>query len=229
MTHLPKTKRQSASDIAYHEIKQKIIKLAYEPDRILIEEELSTTLSVSRTPLRQALYRLELEGLIIKQPNGRMHVAPITVEEIEEVYKAREVLEGLMAREATLNMNVEKLQKLEDLLVLMKFAAEQNRIEHTVSYGSEFHAVLYSLSKNRTVKRLMEQLDGQIERYRRLSGYMNPEYSPLAPVREHEKIFELVKEGDANEVEKEVRAHIIRNLAVAKDTLLQYLGKQQHN
>lgn len=227
MTRLPITKRKSTSDIAYHEVKQKIIKLEYEPDSILVEEELSTNLSVSRTPLRQALYRLELEGLIIKQANGRMRVAPISLEEIEEIYKAREVLEGLMAREATLNMNVETMQKLEDLLVLMKLAAEQNRIEHTVAYGSEFHAVLYSLSNNHTVKRLMEQLDGQIERYRRLSGYMNPQYSPLVPVQEHERIFELVKEGNAVKVEEEMRQHIVRNLAIAKETLLQHLGKNK--
>lgn len=222
MNKLPKTKRMSTGDIAYQEIKKKIIKLEFEPNSILIEEELSAHLSVSRTPLRQALYRLELEGLIIKQSNGRMHVAPITVEEIEEVYHAREVLEGLMAREATINMDEEHLQKLEDLLVLMKFAAEQNRIEHTVSYGSEFHAVLYSLSSNKTVKRLMQQLNGQIERYRRLSGYMNPTYSPLVPVKEHEKIFELVKKGNPVEVENEVRQHISRNLVVAKETLSQY-------
>ena len=225
MTRLPQTKRKSTSDIAYHEVKQKIIKLEYAPDSPLVEEELSTKLNVSRTPLRQALYRLELEGLIIKQANGRMRIAPITLEEIDEIYKAREVLEGLLAREATLNMNVEKLQKLEDLLVLMKLAAEQNRIEHTVSYGSEFHAVLYSLSNNDTVKRLMKQLDGQIERYRRLSGYMNPKYSPIAPVQEHEKILELVKEGDPIIVEQEMRQHIARNLEVAKETLIHYLEK----
>lgn len=217
----------STGDIAYQEIKKKIITLEFEPDCILIEEELSTHLSVSRTPLRQALYRLELEGLIIKQSNGRMHVAPITVEEIEEVYHAREVLEGLMAREATINMDEEHLQKLEDLLVLMKFAAEQNRIEHTVSYGSEFHAVLYSLSENKTVKRLMQQLNGQIERYRRLSGYMNPAYSPLVPVKEHEKIFDLVKKGNPAEVENEVRQHISRNLVVAKETLSQYFQQKE--
>lgn len=227
MNKLPKMKRLSTGDIAYQEIKKKIITLAFEPDCILIEEELSAHLSVSRTPLRQALYRLELEGLIVKQSNGRMRVASITIEEIEEVYHTREVLEGLMAREATINIDEEGLQKLEDLLVLMKFAAEQNRIEHTVAHGSEFHAVLYSFSSNKTVKRLMQQLNGQIERYRRLSGYMNPQYSPLAPVKEHEKIFELVKKGNPYEVENEIRQHISRNLVVSKKTLIQHLENKR--
>lgn len=225
MTGLANRKRKSTSDIAYNELKQKIIELEYEPERQLIEEELSTVLNVSRTPLRQALYRLELEGLIIKQSNGRMHVAPFTIAEVEEIYRVREVLEGLLAREATLNVTEELLQRLEDILVLMKLSAEQNRIEHTVMHGSEFHSVLYSLSTNQIAKRLMEQVNGQVERYRRIGGYMNPKYSPLVPVQEHEKIFELLRAGNPEKVEAEMRAHIVRNLAVVKEVLVQYLKK----
>ncbi|WP_438315820.1 GntR family transcriptional regulator [Sporosarcina sp. FA9] len=213
-------KRKSSSDIAYEAVRTKIIELEYAPEKQLVEEELSAQLNVSRTPLRQALYRLELEGLIIKQANGRMHVAPITLVEAEEVYKVREVIEGLLAREATLNMTDEKLHQLEDVLVLMKLAAEQGRIEHTIMYGSEFHSKLYALSSNQTAKRLMEQLDGQIERYRRISGYKNPEYSPILPVHEHEEIMKFIRKRNADMVEKEMRKHIMRNLTVAKETLL---------
>ncbi|MHA6261064.1 GntR family transcriptional regulator [Sporosarcina sp. CAU 1771] len=225
MSDYPTAKRLSASDIAYNELKQKIIEMHYEPERQLIEEELSTELSVSRTPLRQALYRLELEGLIIKQANGRMHVAPITLTEAEELYKVREVIEGLLVREATLLMTEEKRQQLEDILHLMKRSAEQNRIEHTVKYGSEFHAVLYSISTNQTAKRILEQLNGQIERYRRIGGYKNPDYSPIVPVKEHMEIFQLIQEGDAEKVENEMRKHIVRNLQIAKETLNLYLKK----
>ncbi|MFD1926788.1 GntR family transcriptional regulator [Sporosarcina siberiensis] len=213
-------KRKSSADIAYDAVRIKIIELEYAPEKQLVEEELSAQLNVSRTPLRQALYRLELEGLIIKQANGRMHVAPITLVEAEEVYKVREVIEGLLAREATLNMTDEKLHQLEDVLVLMKLAAEQGRIEHTIMYGSEFHSKLYALSSNQTAKRLMEQLDGQIERYRRISGYKNPEYSPILPVHEHEEIMKYIRERNADMVEEEMRKHIMRNLTVAKETLL---------
>ncbi|MCZ2257601.1 GntR family transcriptional regulator [Sporosarcina sp. G11-34] len=226
MNELPQTKRMSSSDIAYNELKQKIIELQYEPDSQLVEEELSTALNVSRTPLRQALYRLELEGLIVKQANGRMRVAPVSLMEVEEVYKVREVLEGLLAREATIHMTDEKIQQLEDVLVLMKLSAEQNRVKHTVRYSIEFHSVLYSLSTNQTVKRLMEQLNGSIERYRRISGYKNPEFKPIVPVQEHQEIFKLIQDGDPEKVEEEVRKHTIRKLAVAKETLELYFAKK---
>lgn len=223
MSGLSQGNRMSSSDIAYDELKRKIIELEYAPEMQLVEEQLSVELKVSRTPLRQALYRLTLEGLLIKQSNGRIHVAPITIGEVEEVYKVREVIEGLLANEATINMTDEKLQKLDDLLVLMKLSANQNRNEHTVMYGSQFHAVLYSLSTNQTAKRFIDQLNGQIERYRRISGYKNPTYSPIVPVQEHEEILRLIREGAAEKVEVEMRLHIQRSFKIAKETLELYL------
>ncbi|MCZ2260525.1 GntR family transcriptional regulator [Sporosarcina sp. G11-34] len=212
-------KRMSSSDVAYQELKQRIIKFQYEPELQLIEEQLSKELEVSRTPLRQALYRLTLEGLLIKKPNGRIYVAPITLTEVEEVYKVREVMEGLLAKEATINMTDEKLQELDDLVVLMKLSAAENRNEHTVMYGSQFHAILYSLSTNQTAKRFMEQLNGQIERYRRISGYKNPAYIHTVPVQEHKEILNLIREGNPENVEIEMRKHINRSLEIAKVTL----------
>ncbi len=215
--------RQSSSDIAYEEVKRKIIELAYPPGMQLVEEQLSTELEVSRTPLRQALYRLTLENLLVKQSNGRMRVASITLSEVEEVYKVREVLEGLLVNEATDKMTTEKLQELDDLLVLMKLAAEQNRPEHTVGYGSQFHSVLHSLSTNLTAKRFMEQLDNQIERYRRIGGYINPAYRPMIPVQEHEEILHFIHQGDARKVEEAMRKHIHRSFVIAKETVELYL------
>lgn len=191
----------------------------YEPDAQLREEQLAEEIEVSRTPLRQALYRLTLEGLIVKKPNGRIYVAPITLKEVEETYKVREVMEGLLAKEATINMTDEKLQELEDLLHLMKLSAEQNRNEHTVRYGRQFHNVLYSLSTNELAKRFVGQLNAQIERYRRISSYKNPAYIHTVPVQEHKEILRLIKEGDPEKVEVEMRRHIKRSLEIAKKTL----------
>lgn len=225
MSEQSQSGRQSSSDIAYTQLKRKIIELEYEPKQHLVEEQLSTELDVSRTPLRQALYRLTLEGLLIKQPNGRMHVAPMTLSEVEEVYKVREVLEGLLAKEATINMTSEKLQELEDLLVLMKLSAEQNRNVHIVRYGSQFHQILYSLSTNHTAKRFMDQINFQIERYRRIGVNKNPSYSPENPIQEHEEILALIGKGLAEEVEVAMKNHISGRFEITKETVKKYLEK----
>jgi DNA-binding GntR family transcriptional regulator len=216
--------RQSASEFAYHELRRKIIELEFSPGMHLSEETLSKDLEVSRTPLRQGLYRLELEGLVIKHPNGRLYVAPITVEEAKEVFLVREVLEGLLAREATKNVTTDQLQQLEDSLELMRRAAEQNRNQDTIKYGSTFHHILHSVSNNQTAKRFLDQLNSRIERYRRLGGYKNPSYIPLLPVQEHEQIFDLIKKGEASQVEEAMRSHIRRSLLSTVETLQLYLS-----
>lgn len=196
--------------------------MQYDPQQHLIEEQLSEDLSVSRTPLRQALYRLILEGLLVKQSNGRIHVAPISLSEMEEIYRVREVLEGLLSKEAALNMTEPKLKELEDIIVLMKLSAEQQRNEHLIMYGSQFHSVLYSLSTNQTAKRFMEQINTQVERYRRV-GLKSPSYSSAVSILEHEKIIKLIRENKPDEVETEMRLHISRRFQVAKETVEMYL------
>ncbi|MEK3936025.1 GntR family transcriptional regulator [Sporosarcina sp. FSL W7-1349] len=222
MSSSSQVNRMSTSDIAYEEIKKKIIEMQYDPQQHLIEEQLSEDLSVSRTPLRQALYRLILEGLLVKQSNGRIHVAPISLSEMEEIYRVREVLEGLLSKEAALNMTEPKLKELEDIIVLMKLSAEQQRNEHLIMYGSQFHSVLYSLSTNQTAKRFMEQINTQVERYRRV-GLKSPSYSSAVSILEHEKIIKLIRENKPDEVETEMRLHISRRFQVAKETVEMYL------
>jgi DNA-binding GntR family transcriptional regulator len=219
-------KRQSASDYAYSELRRKIIELEYAPSEQLIEENLSKDLEISRTPLRQALYRLELEHLVIKQPNGRIRVMPVTLREAREVFKVREVLEGLIAQEAANNLTTERLDELEDVLSLMRRAAKKDRKHDIVRYGGEFHRILHEVSANQTANRFLEQLSNRIDRYRRLSGYKNPGYMPMVAVEEHQKVFDALKTGNSSQVEEAMRSHIRRSLLSIKETLEVYFDNK---
>jgi DNA-binding GntR family transcriptional regulator len=213
------SKRQFTGDIIYNQLKKKIIELEYEPEKPISEEMLTGELGISRTPLRQALLRLELEDLLVRQSNGRMHVAPVSVQEAQEIYKVREVIEGMIAREATINITKEQLFRLEDTLELMIRAAQDNRKVDTIRYGSEFHHCLYEPGQNQTAVQLLSQLNSRLERYRRLGGYKNPKYEPMLPAKEHQDIFQAIKRGDAEMAEQIMRAHIRRGLNVAIETL----------
>lgn len=215
-------KRQSASDYAYNEIRKKIIELEYSSSEQLVEDNLAKDLEISRTPLRQALYRLELEGLVNKQPNGRLRVCPISPEEAKEVFKVREALEGLLTAEAARLATTEQLHQLEDRLELMKMAAAKDRHTDTVKYGSEFHSILQSISVNLTAKRFLEQLENRIERYRRISGYKNPHYKPSVSFNEHLAIYHAVKERNERQAEAAMRSHIRRSLHSIEETLQSY-------
>lgn len=219
------TKRVKASDLIYTEIKKKIIEFEYEPNEHLSEESLSKTLEVSRTPLREALYRLEMERLVTKQSTGRIVVARLTFAEAEEIFRVREVLEGLIAREATVKMNQDQLDKLEETMSLMQAAADSNRNADTIRYGSDFHQLLYEPSQNATAISFLEQLRSRIERYRRIGGYKHPHYIAKLPVEEHRHIFDYVRKQDAEGAEQSMRKHIRRSLDTIKETLETYFLK----
>lgn len=216
---MPHKSRNTVSDIVYVTIREKITHMDYAPGQHLREDELSQELEVSRTPLRQAFYRLEAEGLVIKKTNGRIHVSPLQVEKVEEIYKVREALEGVVVKEAVPNLAQDDLENLEEIVHLMEISAKNNRLNDVLSYGSAFHHYLYLPSKNKTAIRFLEMLNSNIERYRRIRGNCHPAYNPLLVVEEHRKIFELVREGDARNAEIEMRRHIQNSLKSTKEAL----------
>ena len=210
-------RRLSTIDIIYNKLKKNIIELVYDPDQQLVEVNLAKEFEVSRTPLRHALYRLELEGLLIKHPNGRIAVAPMSVQESKEIFQVREVIEGLIAREATLHIAVAAdfdaiIHRLEDITFLMRKAAETNRHQDVVSYGSDFHGLLETHSNNDTAGSMLKQINNRIARYRRVGAYKDPKYPSMTPVEEHERVLECVKNKDETGAEAAMRAHVQRSL-----------------
>lgn len=210
-------KRLSTNDYIYEKLKQGITELTYEPNEHLVEVALAKEYGVSRTPLRQALYRLELEGLVIKKPTGRINVSPMSVQEAKEIFQVREVIEGLIAREATINISNSDeseaiLNKLQDIIYLMRKSAETKRQIDVVSYGSDFHKLLEKYSNNVTAGIMLNQINNRVARYRRLGAYKDPKYPSLAPVEEHEEILKHIINKDELEAEKAMRNHIKRSL-----------------
>lgn len=210
-------KRLSTKDIVYDHIKKNIIELIYEPEQQLVEADLAKELEVSRTPLRSALFRLELEELIIRHSNGRMTVAPMSIQESKEIFLVREVIEGLIAREATLFISNDEafetiINRLEDITFLMRHAAETNRQQDVVAYGSDFHNLLETYSNNDTARNMLEQINNRIARYRRVGAYKDPQYPSTVPVEEHEEVLACIKAKDENGAEAAMRAHVRRSL-----------------
>ncbi|GAK03795.1 transcriptional regulator, GntR family [Geomicrobium sp. JCM 19037] len=213
------SKRLSAADYAYEVLKERIIELQYQPAEHLLEDQLAKDLEISRTPLRQALYRLELEGLVNKQANGRMIVTPVTLEEAREVFVVREMMEGLVAKEASERMSQDDLYRLEDTIELMKRAVERARSQDFLKHSEEFHGIIQECSHNDTAKRFLLQLENKVDRYRRISGYKNPAYALNTPLEEHIEILQFLKEKSSKEVEDLMRAHIRRSLKTIEETI----------
>ncbi len=218
-------KRLSTKDFAYHELKKLIVNGDLEPDQPIMEEHVASDLNISRTPLREAIQRLELEGLINRQQNGRLKVSPISVHEVKEIFQVRSLLEGLLAREATLIVTENDIQELRTITKLIVDAANEDRRKDVVRYGSQFHTFLYSISNHHTAIKILMQLNDHISRYRRLGPIRNSERSARA-AKEHQAIFELIEKRDADGVEEAMKHHIDNSLKSAVESIEVYLAQR---
>ena len=210
-------KRLSMADVIYEKLKNEIIELEYEPGEQLVEATLAEKLDVSRTPLRQALYRLELEGLVHKKLNGRMQVANMSMKEANKLFGVREVIEGLIAREATQYIVEDKngdaiIEELENAMEYMRVAAKAGHRTDVVKYGTHFHALLEVYSRNTVAANVLTQINQLVLRYRRFGVYSDPDYDLQLPVCDHERVLKCIKEKDSEGAEVAMRYHIRRSL-----------------
>lgn len=215
----PKT--ASATDFAYHELKTQILNLTLEPGKSIVEEELTKELGVSRTPLREALSRLQIEHLIIKQPNKRLKVSPISVKEAKEIFQVRAHLEGIAVREATENATKEDIENLHFIVNVIQQMSEVHNIEKILAYGEQFHFYIYKMSDNETIKNILLQLNNRIKRYRNLVP-ANKNRLRQNEKDDHSLIFECIKNGDKEKAEQLMKSHLEASLHIATKAIHTY-------
>lgn len=215
-------KKVSAKDFAYDQLKQRIIEGKLQPDQAIIEEEISSKLGISRTPLREALLRLEIENLLARQTNGRLKVAPISVQEAREIFTVRSQLEGMAVAEAVEKATKADIENLSDIAAKINTAYREGNIEEIVYYGEKFHHYIYVLSGNNTVKNILSQLNDHIHRYRRLV----PQQSVgrmKEPKEEHQQILDFIAKKDAAGAKRTMQRHIEDSLETAVAAIETYL------
>lgn len=221
MNSLNSSSRRVSKDIAYLAIKQQIINGKLAPNASLIEENFASELKISRTPLREALQRLEIEDLVVRQPNGRLKVASISKREVEELFTVRSLLEGLVVRSAALEASPADLEALANILEQIKRSAEQGSEEDILDYGSQFHSYLYQLSRNKTAVKLLTSLNDHIIRYRRLVSRFETGREGKAYL-EHKKILDSLQARDPDKAEQAMQEHILNSLQSVVERIEQY-------
>ncbi|MFB4168287.1 GntR family transcriptional regulator [Virgibacillus sp. JSM 102003] len=215
-------KTLKTKDILYEEIKQKIINSDLEPNVPIVEDNISKEFEVSRTPLREALQRLEIEGWLVKQRNGRLKVSPVSVSEVKEIFQVRSRIESLVAIEATkkaTQKDIEELKRITDLII---HAAESDQRSEVVRFGSEFHNYLYVLSGHQIAMKILGQLNDHINRYRRIGPIKSSDRSKSA-ANEHKQILEFFVNRDYENCGKSMETHINNSLNSAVKSIESYL------
>jgi DNA-binding GntR family transcriptional regulator len=194
----------SMRDVAYDVLRRAIITNKLAPLERLLEEHLARELNVSRTPLREALKVLESEGFAQRLPSGGYQVAPLSAQELDNLYSIRLVLEGLAARKAAEHVTPEALDAMEHCNEQMKLHWQKQRIEESLQAGRAFHAEIYRASHNNNLALLLQRLGDQIARYR----YYSIIYRVPEAYEDHFGITAALRDRDAERAEALSRAHV---------------------
>lgn len=199
--------RRSLRDLAYRTLRDAIVRTQLAPGAPVTEEKLAADLRVSRPVVREAVQRLETEGLIERAGNGRMSVRPVTVEDARAHYAVRAALEQLTVEEASERLTPEGIRRLEAALSHMRDARDRSGAATVADGGGEFHAILEEIAANPVNAQLMDMIRARIDRYRHFSVAATDARTRRS-VDEHEEILDALRNGDVEEAKAAMRRHI---------------------
>lgn len=136
------------------------------PQSRLTEEEIALRYGVSRSPVREALRILQADGLVVRAARRGIWVAPLSLRDLDEIYSCRVSLEGLAAAQAAQSPNGSLKERLLQLLPAMRSAADKGDVEEFFARDIDGSSLIYQLSGNTTLNRLLRGLNKQAFRYR---------------------------------------------------------------
>ncbi len=196
----------SLSGRIYHRIREGILDGTYAPDEELKEKSIGDEFGVSRTPVREALRQLELEGLVTIIPNKGAYVAAISVQDIKDIYEMRSLLEGLCAKWAAEKATDEQLAELEENVFLTEFHLKKENWEQIYELDNRFHELLYEACDSRELKQVLTNYHQYVQRIRRIT--LGKQQRAANSMEEHRQIVEALKKRDSLEAQQCATNHI---------------------
>lgn len=195
----------------FQKIREDILTGVYKEHDELREVSIGEELGVSRTPVREALRQLELEGLVTIVPNKGAYVTGITPQDVHDIYKIRSLLEGLCARWATEHITGRQIEELEEIILLSEFhlrkkSAEQ--AEQVSDLDGKFHKVLYEASNSRILEHVLSDFHKYVQMARMMS--VGAKDRAERSIEEHRDILKAIKDKDPDKAEWLANQHIMK-------------------
>lgn len=217
--------KKSLSGETYAEIRQALLQGTFKPGQRLSESELALRFGTSRSPVREALMRLEHEGLIEKTSSGTVRVKALAISDFEQLNVVRATLEGLAVRLAAPRLRTLDLESMSEKLDEMERCMKKGDAVQTVSAGRDFHDVIARECGNQLVVELLSSLRDRASRFRITVASLG-NYDPER-IAEHRRILKALYQRNAEKAEAEMIRHVNRSAEALVVKLRKRTGSQR--
>ncbi len=209
-------------EMVYEELKMQILTGAIIPGTRMMEVELAEEMGVSRTPIREAIRKLEKEGLVVIEPRRGAYASQISTQDMVEILEVRENMEGLAAFFAASRMQPEEMAELKEIETKYNEAVIKGSMEDMIKYDTRFHRIIVESCNNKILVQMIEQLQELVLRFRYIY-YDNFRRADNMP-EEHRIIIEAIESGNAEAARDAADVHIAR----LKDLVIREGVQQRH-
>ncbi|MCI9569556.1 MAG: GntR family transcriptional regulator [Lachnospiraceae bacterium] len=193
-------------DVVFKTLRQAILKGELEPGERLMEIQLAERLGVSRTPIREAIRKLELEGLVLMIPRKGAEVAKISENNLRDVLEVRRSLEELAIDLACQRMTEEELSELKKTEERFAKAIQTGEVMEIAQTDESYHEIIYNSTKNQKLVQILNNLREQMYRYR--LEYIKDEDKRQILLVEHDHIIKALSLRHVQEAKMAIREHI---------------------
>ncbi len=200
---------RSLTAIIFERVREDILNGKYSNGDKIVEAKLAEELGVSRTPVREALKQLELDGLVESLPNRGVIVKGITDQDIVDIYTIRLATEAIAARWAVERMDDSELEQLKEIYDLMEFYTFKEDVEKTFELNTKFHETMYRATKSRYLEHVLKDFQLFIKSTRNES--LKSEGRIDRALEEHKRILDAFMRRDADSAVDALVNHIINS------------------
>lgn len=204
----PPLPRRSLAQAAYDSLRRAIVRGELAPGSRLVETRIAEALRMSRTPVREAIHKLEREGLLSRHPQGGFYVVGFSREDIEEIFGIRSVLESYAARLAAEQTKERDLVPLEEAIEEFQRHMDRGESSALPAINTRFHDLLYAMSGSPRLIKMINDIRDPIYRFRTM--ILKIHNMAVASNEDHRVMVDLIRRGDGEAVETLVKAHILR-------------------
>lgn len=203
---LAKLQQRTTPDTVADTLREAILDGSLRAGSQLRETHVSAELGISRAPLREALRRLEEEGLVVKIPFKGAYVAEVSKQSIDDISRLRSVLEPWAVEQGLDVLREERLAELRKLIGSLSSAAQAGNVQRSIDAHLAFHRAVYEAAGNQALADIWRGWESQLRLF--LAADLRNYEDPMAVANDHAAMLTLIENGDLEQLKHELRHHI---------------------